>query len=193
MKQNLKSPLRVITDLGIPTDSIIHAVQHIQSQDETHHYNIFGPYSQQEYEQMITEIMGLDETPTYDSWKIARVYFGYTVQETLRMFNTGDRPDIDELWIEINRRAEHFMKDQPWAIKDYTAEAAEDNQKLDASGNPKQKKGAKKDAAKKLWDENPDKQTTLARKEWIAMLCEEVGLSSAAASTYYANLKNGKV
>ena len=71
MKQNLKSPLRVITDLGIPTDSIIHAVQHIQSQDETHHYNIFGPYSQQEYEQMITEIMGLDETPTYDSWKIA--------------------------------------------------------------------------------------------------------------------------
>jgi len=192
MKETLKSPLRVITDLGIPTDSIIHAVQHIQSQDETHHYNIFGPYSQQEYEQMITEIMGLEDTPTYDSWKIARVYFGYTVQETLRVFNTGERPDMDDLWIEINRRAEHFMKNQPWAIKDYAAEAAEEDQKLDASGNPKQKKGAKKEAAKRVWDDNFDKQKTMARKEWIALLCEEVGLSPAAASTYYANLKNGK-
>ena len=86
MKQNLKSPMGVITDLGIPTDSIIHAVQHIQSQDESHHYNIFGPYSQPEYEQMITEIVGLEENPTYDSWKISRVYFGYIVEETIRAF-----------------------------------------------------------------------------------------------------------
>jgi len=189
----MKSPIQVITDYGIPTDSIIHAVQHIQSTEDTHHYNTFGPYSQQEYEQMITEIMGLDVTPSYDSWKIARTYFGYTVQESLRMFNTGDIPDMDELWKEINRRAEHFMKEYPWAITDYTAEAAEDDQKLDASGNPKQKKGAKKEAAKKVWNDNFDKQTTMARKEWIALLCEQVGLSPAAASTYYANLKNGKI
>lgn len=193
MKENLKSPLRVITDLGIPTDSIIHAVQHIQSQDETHHYNIFGPYSQQQYEEMITEIMGLDVTPSYDSWKIARVYFGYTVQETLCAFNTGDRPDIDELWKTINSRAEYFMKDQPWAVKEYVTENLDEEQKLDASGNPKQKKGAKKEAAKKIWNNNPDKQQSMTRKEWIALLCEEVGLSPAAASTYYANLKNGKV
>jgi len=193
MKENLKSPMRVITDLGIPTDSIIHAVQHIQSQDETHHYNIFGPYSQQQYEKMITKIMGLDATPSYDSWKIARIYFGYTVQETLQAFNSGDIPDMDELWKTINSRAEYFMKDHPWAVKEYVTENLDEEQKLDASGNPKQKKGAKKEAAKKIWNNNPDKQKTMARKEWIALLCEEVGLSPAAASTYYANLKNGNV
>lgn len=193
MKENLKTPMRVITDLGIPTDSIVHAVQHIQSQEDTHHYNTFGPYSQQEYEEMITEIIGLDTTPSYASWKIARIYFGYTVQETLQAFNTGDVPDIEHLWDVINTRAEYFMKDQPWAIKEYTTDDSDDEQNLDAAGNPKQKKGAKKEAAKRVWNDNPDKQKSMSRKEWIALLCDEVGLSPAAASTYYANLKNGKV
>ncbi len=162
MKQNLKSPIRVITDLGIPTDSTVHAVQHIQSQDETHHYNIFGPYSQQEYEQMITEIMGLDETPTYDSWKIARVYFGYTVQETIRAFKDVDIPDMDDLWYVINGRAEHFMKEYPWAIIDYAAEAAEDDQKLDASGNPNKRKVPRKKQRKDF-----GMKISTSKKQWL--------------------------
>ncbi len=193
MKENLKTPMRVITDLGIPTDSIVHAVQHIQAQEDTHHYNTFGPYSQQEYEKMITEIMGLDVTPSYPSWKIARVYFGYTIQETLKAFNTGDIPDMNHLWDVVNGRAEYFMKEYRWAVKEYEVDNSDEDQKLDAAGNPKQKKGAKKEAAKRVWNNNPDKQTSMTRKEWIALLCDEVGLSPAAASTYYANLKNGKV
>ena len=44
--------------------------------------------------------------------------------------------------------------------------------------------------AKKVYEDNKGKVT--ARKDWIALLVKEVGLTEAGASTYYANLKNGK-
>jgi hypothetical protein len=60
--------------------------------------------------------------------------------------------------------------------------------KLDALGKPKRKKGAKKELAKKVYNEKiAGKQLT--RKQAIAIIAEEVGMTPAGASTYYGNLK----
>ena len=62
--------------------------------------------------------------------------------------------------------------------------------KLNADGTVAPKKGDKKVIAKKLYEDNKGKINT--RKEWIALLVKEVGLTEAGASTYYHNLKAGK-
>ncbi len=62
--------------------------------------------------------------------------------------------------------------------------------KLDAAGNIKPKKGAKKEMARKAYDEQI-RNKDISRKDAIAILVEAVGLTPAGASTYYANLKKG--
>jgi len=189
----MKAPLEVIADYGIPTTSWLEATSYVTTADEDIDYQRpgIGTQTKEEYERRVAEVLGLDAVPEYDSQKIARIYFGYTVQETVRNFNSGDRIDMEWLWDDINRRAQTFIVEHPWAVKEYVSEDEDGEPKLDAAGNPKQKKGAKKELAKKVWEDNADKQTTLKRKEWIALLCEEVGLTPAGASTYYANLKKG--
>lgn len=63
--------------------------------------------------------------------------------------------------------------------------------KLDAAGNPKPKKGAKKEMARKVYDEQIKDVEGMTRKAAIDILVAEVGLTKAGASTYYANLKKG--
>jgi hypothetical protein len=188
----MKAPLEVIADYGIPTNSWLDATQYVTTADEDISYQRpgIGTLPKEEYEKRIAEVLGLDAVPEYESQKIARIYFGYTVQETIRNFQVGV-PDMEWLWNDINQRAEKFMIEHPWAIKEYVNEDEDGEPKLDAAGNPKQRKGAKKELAKKVWADNADKQATMPRKEWIALLCEEVGLTPAGASTYYANLKKG--
>ncbi len=189
----MKAPLEVIADYGIPITSWLDATQYVITADEDIDYQRpgIGTLPKEEYEKRVAEVLGLDSIPVYETQKIARVYFAYTVQETVRNFNSGDRIDMEWLWDDINKRATKFMIDSPWAIKEYVSEDDDGEPKLDAAGNPKQRKGAKKELAKKVWEDNADKQTTMPRKEWIALLCEEVGLTAAGASTYYANLKKG--
>lgn len=191
----MKAPLEVIADYGIPTNSWLEAAQFVLTADEDIDYQRpgMGSLPKEEYAKRVAEVLGLSAVPEYETQKIARVYFGYTIQETVRNFLSGDRPDMEFLWMDINRRALKFITENPWSVKEYVSEDDDGEPKLDAAGNPKQKKGAKKELAKKVWADNADKQTTMKRKEWIALLCEEVGLTPAGASTYYANLKKGKL
>lgn len=89
--------------------------------------------------------------------------------------------------------AKKFIDQNPWifAKSDSNSELRPRSApKLDASGNPKQRKGAKKDKAIRFYNENKNQSWT--RKEWIEKLVENIGLTPAGASTYYANLKAGR-
>lgn len=180
----MKTPFEVITSYGIPTHNWVEAAQFVLATDLQ---------TKSEYERRIVEVLGLTAVPHYESQKVARVYFGYTIQETVRAFNSNAIPDMEALWEDINKRARKFITENPWSVREYTNEGDDGEPKMDAAGNPKQKKGAKKELAKNIWDNNVDKQKTMKRNEWIALLCEKVGLTPGGASTYYTNLKNGRL
>lgn len=114
--------------------------------------------------------------------KEARYAFLYTVE----YLANGMTPDI--ALSNALPKAEAFVKNRPWVFAEinhhYTPKST-----VDALGKPKQKKGAKKQAAIVFWKNNQDKYDT--RKQWIEALAENIGLTSAAASTYHYNLKKG--
>lgn len=167
--------LETIQNYGIDTSYFTRAIQGL---------NDAGVLSKDVYEKRIGEIYGVDPL-SFDDEKQARLYFLYTVQEFVR---AGEGADPVAIRAEVDRRVQYFNQNLAWALVSDEDENGE--QKTDASGNPKQKKGAKKELAKKVWEENKDKG--LSRKDFIALLVKEVGLTSAGASTYYSNLKAGR-
>lgn len=88
------------------------------------------------------------------------------------MYNVAERKAID--YIEANQ---HLFVEREAVVK------------LDANGNVKKKRGAKKDLVCKLWAEH--KEEGWPRKQWIQFLVDEADMTPAGASTYYASLKNG--
>ena len=107
-------------------------------------------------------------------------YFVYNLLKT-------PEADIEELYTKGIADAIKYINNNPWVFAKPEDEVAP---KLNSDGTVAPKKGDKKVIAKKLYEDNKDKVT--ARKDWIALLVKEVGLTEAGASTYYANLKNGK-
>jgi hypothetical protein len=181
----MQSPIDTIISYGIPTTSYIEAAQYVMNDDPENGRPFFGLWSQERYETGIQSIIGLTAIPKYINLKTARLVFGYTVQETIKTFNSGIIPSMEDVWTDVTTKSAEYIKNHPWSVKDYTQ--ADGEPKLDAAGNPKQKKGAKKELAREVWNENKHKE--MSRKEWIALLVELVGLTPAGASTYYAGLK----
>jgi len=186
----MQSPIDVIMSYGIPTDSHTGAVQYVMGEDGDSHRPGLGMLTQEQYERNISEIIGLTSIPKYHNLKTARLYFGYTVQETIRAFSGDTVPAMEDVWRDVCNLTQFLIQNQPWCIRDYAVDNS-GTQKLDAAGNVKQKKGAKKELVKKIWNENKHKDMT--RKEWIALFCAEAGLTPAGASTYYANAQKGKL
>lgn len=168
---------------GIPTDYDVKAVQAIRNHDPSSGLLWTEELSKEQKEERIALILGIDQI-TFENDKHARLVYGYAVGETVKAGGQVDAQDI------LNRVAK-TIDDMPWVVKEYEAfsHADEGPPKLDAVGNVKQKKGAKKALAIEVY--NREKGTERSRKEWIELLMSEVGLSKAGASTYYAGLKKG--
>ena len=138
----------------------------------------------QEYRSRIEELSGVN--PNGMSDEMLNFTYRYLVAGCV---DSLDREllDLRLIYDRAVEKAETLLKKNPW----FLAKPDEDKPaKLDAAGNPKPKKGAKKEIAKRVYDENKHRQ--LKRKEWIELLVKEVGLTPAGASTYYANLKAGR-
>ena len=190
----MKTPLEILAQFNIPTDNPSTAALFVMVEDDdiSNQRSGMGRLTKDGYETAISQVFGLTDTPVFDNIKIARIYFAYTVQETVRNFTSGIVPDMEWLWNDVNEKAMKFINTNPWSVKEYTNNLDDSGvEKLDAAGKPKQRKGAKKELAKKVWDDNADKQDTLDRSGWIALLMEQVGLTKSGASTYYANLRKG--
>lgn len=170
-----------IKQFDIPVDSYIHAVQYINEQ---------GYLDKSDYETRVRQLLG-DNSIVFDDIKQARLYYLYTIQELVRNAADGDGITVDIVRKDIDTRFSAFVTQHKWALVDDQEIASQQReQKVDANGKPKPKKGAKKELAKKVWNENKDKGYT--RKQFIDILVKEVGLTPAGASTYYSNLKAGR-
>lgn len=176
----MQTPLEIIESYGAPTNSFIAAVNYFRYER--------GALSKEEHESGIANIIGTEITPTFTNEKEAEMYFLYAVQETIRAFSGGNIPDMSDVWSEVQRRATHFINENPWSIKTY---ASEEEVIEDAEGNKtvkvKRKKGAKKEQSaaiyKKLNDGTNDRNTI------IDAFINDLGMSKAGATTYFHNLK----
>lgn len=176
----MRTPLEFIADYGVSTTSYIRAIQDFNDLDDP------IILTKAQYERGIADIIGGDHPPSYRNDKEARIYFLYVIQETIRAFQQQGIPEMDEVWEYAQTRARKMIEKQPWSIKDYFTED-KGEPKLDAAGNPKKRKGAKKEEAEALYRELND--GTNDRPAIIAALVDEVGLSKAGATTYFHNLK----
>lgn len=170
----MQTPLKIIESYGAPTDSYIGAISYLKQEMRV-------PFTKEEYERNIAELLDVDTVPSYSNEKEAALYFHYLVQETIRVYMDGKIPEMDVVWDEVNRRAKEFIAEAPWSIKDYSTTETADGEK------PKRKKGAKKEAAealyKKLNDGSNDRNTI------IDAFISELNMSKAGATTYFHNLK----
>lgn len=160
--------------IGIPTRSPSAAVQHMRDAG-------WFEKLDEDYKYLIADLGGAD-SPTEDSREL-NFTFRYLVTEAIENSELKGK----ELVAVAYEKAKDFIASHQYVFATPDADVPP---KLDAAGNPKPKKGAKKELARKVYDEqirNKDK----TRKEAIEILVAEVGLSPAGASTYYANLKKG--
>jgi len=169
----MQTPLEIIESYGAPTGSYIHAIRFFR---EDH-----APLTKEECEKGVAEIIGMDGVPSYRNQKEATLYFLYCVQETIRAYNTGEIPDMSEVWNDVVRRATEYISSSPWAVKDYDSEQTADD------GTPKQKKGAKKEQSRALYVKLNDGSHT--RDDIINAFMDKLGMSKAGATTYFHNLK----
>ena len=167
--------LDTLQKYGIPIHSYILAVQSLTDIELT----------PDQYRDRIKELSGHDSKAED---KHIRIHYHYLIQETVRRYMDTGIVDMGSVFISSDRKASEYCGKNPWIFVDKA------NNEVTASINSdapkKQKKGAKKIHAKEVWEKNKDVERT--RKEWIALLVGEVGLTPAGASTYYSNLKNNK-
>lgn len=158
------------TELNIDTRSTIRAVQDAGALE----------FDENTYRRIIGELTGTEDVNVSDDH--ARHTFMYLVQDVV----SGQDINLNA----AEERAIKYVAKNPWSIiKPEYNNYYEPKSTVDALGQPKQKKGAKKEAAIAFWNANQGKYTS--RKEWIEALAENVGLTPAAASTYHHSLKNG--
>jgi hypothetical protein len=177
----MKPPLKVISELGCPTDSYIAAIQHLTQQDA----------SQDEYERRIQEIIGLPEPPECESWFFARALFMYVVQETIRGYQYGLIPDMSFVYEDAVFKARAYAENNPW---NETRFNIEHGLKIDVDVDTGEegpaiatKKGGKKDITEKLFRDL--KSAGASRQKIIDAFVEQVGMSKAGATTYFHALK----
>lgn len=170
--------IETIRDQEVPIHSAVAAAQHLGLSG-------IGELSVRDYKARIKEITTKDVS--YDKDEMYRMVYGYLVTEAIKESNHTDKLDAEVLYTTAVEKATKLVKDNAWMFA-----KAETEERLDNEGNVKPKKGAKKELAKKVYNEQIKDKIT-SRKEAIEVLVKEVGLTPAGASTYYANLKSGKL
>lgn len=181
--------VQLIKDWGLPYDDDVACVQSARNHDAFTNRFYSAEIDQNTMEERIALLTGIDRNRIQTTnAKHAKIMYCYALQLTIRTDLTGEA-----LWNDVVRRTASMVANSPWSITVYETYSPEDTgkPKMDAAGNPKQKKGAKRTKAIEVYKANIDKNMT--RKEWIALLVAEVGLTKAGASTYYASLKGNKM
>ena len=176
----MKAPLEVIAELGAPTDSFVQAVGYFTDRPLKR---------KEEYERLYGEIIGIEGGVKFDTDQIARFHFLYAVQETVRTAGVGTL-DMEAIAGEVAARVKAFEAKHPESFMDFDTDP-DGETKVDAIGNPKQRKGAKKELAMEVY-RNEIYGTSMSRKDAIALIAERVGMSMGGASTYYQNCKAGR-
>lgn len=142
------------------------------------------------HDQYLEEIGGLVERKVTD-WSnihMAKYVFRYLVQGLVQNYKVQKIENIELTYQTAVRNATEYLQNNDWVVS--TGDKVSSEPKIDAAGNIAPPKGAKKIKAKALYKEKIEGKV-ITRKEAIELLCKEVGLTPAGASTYFSNFKSG--
>ena len=162
----------------IPTGSYVSAVQYLNDRAEL---------TDAQYISRIEELVGYSVTISTEH--LPRYAYLYLVQELIRASLTTDVLHPVSIYEAAYDKALEFITENSYI---FATPDVDGEPKLDATGAPKPKKGAKKELAKQVYHDEIEGKD-LSRKDAIAIIMEKVGMSAGGASTYYANLKSGKL
>ena len=115
----------------------------------------------------------------------------YVVMLTVKAHIMNESVRMLDVLTKAKADAATFLVEQAWTFVGTDDKADIENADPEVVKAGRAKKGAKKVLALKIYNRKI-KDKKLTRKEAIAVLMEEIGLTAAGASTYYANFKNGK-
>jgi len=160
--------------IGIPTRTAPAAIQYMRD-------HRWFEKTDDEYKDLIIEL-AMDDVPTEDSREL-NYTFRYLVTMAIEHPGHTGKATLALAY----EKAKTFIANHQYV---FATPDEDDEPKLDAIGNVKPKKGAKKELARKVYDEKI-RNKDVSRKDAIAILMEDVGMSAGGASTYYANLKKG--
>lgn len=168
----MKSPEQVLMSQGVPTSSFVKAGLHINATD----------LSEPTYRSNIEAILGVKVEP-FDTQLKAKMAYAYFTQNFLK--KRADGPiNVEELYLASVAEANKKMTDEPYLF--FTpSDLAGDTPRLDATGNEIKKKGWKRDEAERLFQEADDQ----TRAAMIKVFVEKLDMTTAGASTYFANCK----
>lgn len=188
LKTEFKLPIDVATSKG-------HMTSWLECTQRAHDMSL----TDQDYFAAVTKLTGVDlDTVTklmqteHPGAKVrgAKYLFDKLVEVYTRAYVESEvLPDHHQVLTNAAVQVIQYLTNPNYQYHWATGEDENVPPKLDANGNVQPAKGDKKVLAKKLWNENQGKITT--RKGWIELLCKEVGMTPAGASTYYHNLKTG--
>ena len=165
---------------GVPTDSVIRAAQHVND------LLLNSPQAADKIKALTGEDVEGEHV-----MRVPLVY-GYLVQNLIKAHVAKQAAKLVDLLAQSKTQADALIEQSSWLfIADEEARQDIENADPEVVKAGKAKKGARKVLALKVYNDKIDDEE-LTRKEAIAILCEEVGLSPAGASTYYANFKSGK-
>lgn len=120
--------------------------------------------------------------PTVAAYVVMLTVKAHLMNQSLRMF---------DILTEAKAKSEKFLVDMAWSFVEDESKAEVENAPPELVIAGRAKKGARKNLGLKIYNKKI-RGKDLTRKEAIAVLMEEVGLTQPGASTYYANFKNGK-
>lgn len=169
--------IKILKSHNIPIDSYIAAIQYLNAREP-------DGVSSKRYEKRIRELMGNEGIQVSDQY-IRHVYL-YLVQEIVRTSLITDQIDLKALFSLSVKQAIEFVDSHPYLFTERKTPV-----KLDSIGQPKKKKGWKKDEAERLFKENKG----MSKKEVMAMFIKELDMTKLGAQTYYYNCKKkfGKI
>lgn len=179
LKTKYKLPIDVATENGHAT-LLTECVQQVCDWENT----------DAQYLDIIADLIDAADRPI-NGWSakhMAKYVMRYMIQNIIKNYKEVVVENIETTYLKSINQAQRYIDTNPWVFS--TGEDENAPPKLDANGNIAPKKGDKKIIAKKVYEEQI-KDKVITRKEAIALLVKEVGLTPAGASTYYSNLRNG--
>lgn len=178
--QTLEQAVKTLEAAGVPTHSVIRGAQHVN-----------GLMLTAEQAKPLIKAMTGEEVNGQHVMHVPLVY-GYLVQNILKAHVAKQTASLVDLLVRSKEQATKLLEEQAWMfIVDTDARQEIENADPEVVKAGMAKKGARKVLALKIYREKIEGKN-LKRKEAIAVLCEEIGLTPAGASTYYANFKSGK-
>lgn len=170
-----------LKELHIPVGSAGEAVRSIRTKYET--------AGKSQFEFLIKEVTGMDFVGKH--LKESELMFGYCVQQSVHMHNNGfEHIKGAEVFPAAKLKTEKYLNENPWVVCASDAPVVEGEVQAPAPTTGKKRSGpSKKDQCIALF--NQGENSTLNRKDLIAVFVKELGLTPAGASTYVHNVQKG--